>query len=138
MLTFPQLVNEEEPEQPSQEGQALEAPPPPYSTIAAGNAGQCSLQRHNTLQSWMVQFGLCMFIFQNSVGDKLVLTIVFGRPSEFCFYLDLSQRSLNIKKMEGDFLTPLPTTSPPLCPPMMKPREAKKRQPFPWWLEGSW
>lgn len=46
MLTFPQLVNEEEPEQPSQEGQALEAPPPPYSTIAAGNAGRCSVTTH--------------------------------------------------------------------------------------------
>ncbi|TNM98681.1 hypothetical protein fugu_013245 [Takifugu bimaculatus] len=37
-VRYQELVNEEEPEQPSQEGQALDAPPPPYSTIAAANA----------------------------------------------------------------------------------------------------
>lgn len=31
-------MSEEEPVQPSQRGQALEAPPPPYSSIAAANA----------------------------------------------------------------------------------------------------
>lgn len=38
LLTFPQLMNEEEPAQPSQEGPAPDAPPP-YSSIAAANAG---------------------------------------------------------------------------------------------------
>lgn len=35
---FLQLVNEEEPAQPSQESPAQDAPPP-YSSIAAANAG---------------------------------------------------------------------------------------------------
>lgn len=35
---FPQLVNEEEPAQASQEAPAQDAPPP-YSSIAAANAG---------------------------------------------------------------------------------------------------
>lgn len=38
LLQFHQLVNEEEPAQPSQEGSAQDAPPP-YSSIAAANAG---------------------------------------------------------------------------------------------------
>ncbi len=38
LCTLPQLVNEEEPAQSSQEGPAQDAPPP-YSSIAAANAG---------------------------------------------------------------------------------------------------
>lgn len=39
-IYIPQLVNEEDPAQSPQEGSAQEAPPP-YSSIAAANAGNC-------------------------------------------------------------------------------------------------
>lgn len=108
---------------------------PPLLEMQVGAA--CSITKHTADLDGVFSF-TDVYVSKLHGRRLMFFDIYFTSESKNCLNLFTFQHSLNTKKMEEDFLTPRPTASPPLCPPMMKPREAKKRQPFPWLLEGSW